>query len=144
MALGTKWTVPFKFDYFRQLNRKWHLNFEFTLCPFFWRLTHSASGLWGSDGIWHEHFIWNLKYIPGVLYYWDIWGSIIYYIIIWVRWNLLSGQPEAWLVKEKEFFMPAITKLRKGPHIEIQNDFQNMIKGPILMFVRRTSNMIKI
>ena len=39
-------------------------------------------------------------------------------------WNF-GGQPGAWLVK-KNVFMHAITKFHKGPHIEIQHDFQNM------------------
>ena len=30
----------------------------------------------------------------------------------------LTGQPGAWLVKKKLFYMHAITKLQKRPHIE--------------------------
>ena len=41
-ALGTKCTFHFKFDYFRQLNRKCNLSLKFTPCLFFWRLIHSA------------------------------------------------------------------------------------------------------
>ena len=42
LALETKWTVPFKFDYFRQINRKCNLNLKFTPCLFFWRHIFSA------------------------------------------------------------------------------------------------------
>ena len=37
----------------------------------------------------------------------------------------LSDGPGAWLVKKIFFYMHAITKLKKRPHIEIQNGFQN-------------------
>ena len=40
--------------------------------------------------------------------------------------DILAGRPEAWLVTQMFFYMHAITKFQKGPHIEIQNNFQNM------------------
>ena len=39
--------------------------------------------------------------------------------------EMLSGQPGAWL-EENMLYIHAITKFKKGPHIEIQIDFQNM------------------
>ena len=38
--------------------------------------------------------------------------------------EILADRPGAWLVIF--FYMHAITKFQKGPHIEIQNNFQNM------------------
>ena len=40
VAWGTKWTLPFKFDYFRQLNRKCYINLKFTPCLFFYSFTN--------------------------------------------------------------------------------------------------------
>ena len=39
--------------------------------------------------------------------------------------DILASRPEAWLVKKYMFYMHAITKFQKVPHIEIQNNFQN-------------------
>ena len=40
--------------------------------------------------------------------------------------GILVGRPGAWLMKKKLFYMHAITQFQKGPHIEIENYFQNM------------------
>ena len=42
--------------------------------------------------------------------------------------EILPGWPGAWLVKKNIFYMHAIKKMKKGSHVEIQNDFQNMFK----------------
>ena len=40
--------------------------------------------------------------------------------------EILAGRPGAWLVKKIISNMHAIKKVKKGTHVEIQNDFQNM------------------
>ena len=41
--------------------------------------------------------------------------------------EILTGRPEAWLVKTNILFMHAITKFQKERQIEVQNNFQDML-----------------
>ena len=55
---------PSKFDYSRQLNRKFYLDLKFTPCLLFWRLTHSA-------------------FIQTQTLFWSVW-------VLQMHWDLLK------------------------------------------------------